>query len=510
MAHDDQTGMIGNITLALNFDNSYARDLPQACVPWRAQAAPRPRELFWNEALASVLDTDLAAWGRAQREAVFGGVEVPDGAQPVAQAYAGHQFGGFSPQLGDGRALLLGELIDRHGQRVDLAFKGSGRTPFARGGDGKAAVGPMLREVLIGEALHALGIPSTRALAVVATGEWVPRDHALPGAILTRVGHSHLRIGTFQYFAARGDQAGLQRLLDYAVQRHRPAAACFEQAQGDAALALLMAVLQRQARLVAQWMGVGFIHGVMNTDNMSLSGQSIDFGPCAFMEVHDPSTVYSSIDQHGRYAYGRQPAIAQWNLARLAEALLPVMQGSEEQRLEAASGVINTFDAVFDEAMAAVWRLKLGWPDQAEGPAVRRWAQDWQALLQAHRVDHTQGWRGLVDAAQGRPQGLLQHFGEGAGADAAQRWLEGWQAHATSAGWSIDINTLKAANPAVIPRNHQVELALQAASDDGDLQAFHALLDAVRRPCSEDPALLPYTQAAPPEVAAAHRTFCGT
>jgi len=492
----------------LNFDNSYARELPQACVPWRAQASPRPRELFWNADLASTLDAGMSDWDLAQREAVFGAVELPEGAQPVAQAYAGHQFGGFSPQLGDGRALLLGELVDRQGQRVDLAFKGSGRTPFARGGDGKAAVGPMLREVLIGEALHALGIPSTRALAVVATGEWVARDRALPGAILTRVAHSHLRVGTFQYFAARGDEAGLQRLLNYTVQRHRPAPACFEDAQGDAALALLMAVLQRQAQLVAQWMGVGFIHGVMNTDNMSLSGQSIDFGPCAFMEAHDPGTVYSSIDHNGRYAYGRQPAIAQWNLARLAEALLPVMQGPQEQRVEVATRVIESFGAAFDDAMAAVWRRKLGWPDVAEPAVVRALAQDWQALLQAHQVDHTLGWRGLVDTAQGDPQALTARFGEGAAA--AQQWLQRWQAQAQSAGWAIDLAILKRANPAIIPRNHRVEAALQAASDEGDLQPFQSLLNAVRQPWSEDPALRPYAQAAPPEVAASHRTFCGT
>jgi uncharacterized protein YdiU (UPF0061 family) len=494
--------------MPIHLDNSYARELPQACVPWRPQAAPRPRELFWNEDLAQTLDTGLADWDLAQREAVFGGVRLPEGAFPVAQAYAGHQFGGFSPQLGDGRALLLGELIDRNGQRVDLAFKGSGRTPFARGGDGKAAVGPMLREVLIGEALHAMGIPSTRALAVVATGESVPRERVLPGAILTRVAHSHLRVGTFQYFAARGDESGLQRLLDYTVQRHRPAPECFAQAQGDGALSLLMAVLRRQARLVAQWMGVGFIHGVMNTDNMSLSGQSIDFGPCAFMEVHDPATVYSSIDHHGRYAYGRQPAIAQWNLARLAEALLPVMQGPQEQRLEAATDVIESFSAVFDEAMALVWCRKLGWPESVPPTEVRGWAQEWQALMQAHQVDHTSGWRALVEAAQGHVPGLLDQFG--AGAAQAQQWLVRWQTQSKASGRGIDTQICKQANPLVIPRNHLVEAALQAASDQGDLQPFESLLNAVRQPWSEDPALRPYAQAAPPEVAASHRTFCGT
>lgn len=496
--------------MSLHFDNSYARQLPHACVSWPPSPSPRPRELFWNPWLADSLSAEFQQWDQARREAVFGGVEVPEGAQPVAQAYAGHQFGGFSAQLGDGRALLLGELIDRLGQRVDIALKGSGRTPFARGGDGKAAVGPMLREVLISESLHAMGIPSTRALAVVASGEWVSRERALPGAILTRVAHSHLRVGTFEYFAAREDLQGLQRLLDYTVQRHPPDAALQDRAQGDTALALLMSVVQRQAQLVAQWMGVGFIHGVMNTDNMSLSGQSIDFGPCAFMEAHDPATVYSSIDHHGRYAYGRQPAIAQWNLARLAEALLPLMVGDEAHRLDAARAAVQAFSTVFEEAMAQVWRCKLGWPaaDRLEPAAASELAKAWQALLQAHRVDHTLGWRGLLDVVQARPQRLFDRFG--AGARAASEWVDRWQAQARSSGFVIDAELLERSNPFVIARNHQVEAALASASDEGDLRAFRDLLDAVRRPWSEDEALQPYGEPAPPDVAASHRTFCGT
>ena len=307
--------------LAFGFDHTYARDLPGASVAWRPAAAPSPRLLFLNEPLAHELGLDVAALRAADAAAIFAGNAPPTDAQPIAQAYAGHQFGGFSPQLGDGRALLLGEVIDRRGRRRDIAFKGSGRTPFSRGGDGKAAVGPMLREALIGEAMHALGIPTTRALAVAATGEPVYRETALPGAVLTRVAASHLRVGTFQFFASRGDLPTLRRLLDYTIARHDPAL----RDAPEPPLALLRAVARRQAALVAQWMNVGFIHGVMNTDNMALSGETIDYGPCAFMEAYDPAAVFSSIDHGGRYAYANQPHIARWNLARFAEALLPLM-----------------------------------------------------------------------------------------------------------------------------------------------------------------------------------------
>jgi len=306
--------------LPFGFDNTYVRDLPGSYVPWQPVAVPAPRLLFLNDALAGELGLDAAALRSGDAAALFAGNVLPDGAEPIAQAYAGHQFGGFSPQLGDGRALLLGEVVDRTGRRRDIAFKGSGRTPFSRGGDGKAAVGPMLREVLIGEAMHALGIPTTRALAVAATGEPVQRETVLPGAVLTRVAASHLRVGTFQFFAARGQVDALRQLAEYTIARHDPELA----GTSDRFLALLRAVAQRQAALIASWMNVGFIHGVMNTDNMALSGETIDYGPCAFMDAYDPATVFSSIDEGGRYAYGNQPAIGQWNLARLAEAMLPL------------------------------------------------------------------------------------------------------------------------------------------------------------------------------------------
>lgn len=503
----------------MQFDNSYARELEGAFVPWQPATAPRPRECFFNTELAVELGGGLLQWQKAQREAVFGGQQIPPGAQPIAQAYAGHQFGGFSPQLGDGRALLLGEVLDTQGRRRDIAFKGSGRTPFSRGGDGKAAVGPMLREVLIGEALHALGIPSTRALAVVATGDVVQRDRALPGAVLTRVADSHLRVGTFEFFAARGDIARLQRLLDYAVKRHAPSPEQWDGANGDAALALLTAVVQRQAALVAQWMGVGFIHGVMNTDNMSISGQSIDFGPCAFMEAHDPETVYSSIDHHGRYAYGKQPAIAQWNLARLAEALLPVMDGDEEARLAAARTAVESFDAAFEAAMARVWRGKLGLSPAVSDSDVRDCAQGWQQLLHQHGVDHTLGWRSLVALSVGQAQEQepeqehvhdRAHLFGPAGEVSWRAWVTRWHQLASSAGGAPDAQALRQHNPVVVPRNHLVEDALSAASDAGDFVPFGQLLAALRRPFDEGPDNAAFARAAPPDVAARHRTFCGT
>ncbi|MGH8800906.1 MAG: protein adenylyltransferase SelO, partial [Casimicrobiaceae bacterium] len=312
--------------VAFPFDNTFARELPGFYVLRRPNTVRAPRLLFVNDALADELGLDLASLDDSTRAAIFAGNLVPDGAEPLAQAYAGHQFGGFSPQLGDGRALLLGEVIDRHGHRRDIAFKGSGRTLFARGGDGKAAVGPMLREVLVSEAMHAMGIPTTRALAVVATGEDVYRDRVLAGAVLTRVAASHIRVGTFEFHAARGDVESVRRLAKYTIARHDPEVAHTT----EPFLGLLRNVVKRQAILLARWMNVGFIHGVMNTDNMAISGETIDYGPCAFMEAYDPAAVFSSIDLQGRYAFGKQPDVAAWNLARFAEALLPLLSDEAE------------------------------------------------------------------------------------------------------------------------------------------------------------------------------------
>ncbi|HEX6018373.1 MAG TPA: YdiU family protein [Burkholderiaceae bacterium] len=498
------------------FDNTYARELPGSYVAWKPVAVPAPRLLFFNDALAAELGLDAAMLGGAEGAALFAGNALPDDAEPIAQAYAGHQFGGFSPQLGDGRALLLGEVIDRAGRRRDIAFKGSGRTPFSRGGDGKAAVGPMLREVLIGEAMHALGIPTTRALAVVATGEPVYRETVLPGAVLTRVASSHLRVGTFQFFAARGQSDPLRQLAEYTIARHDPALA----GTPDRILGLLRAVAERQAALIASWMNVGFIHGVMNTDNMAISGETIDYGPCAFMEAYDPAAVFSSIDHGGRYAYGNQPHVARWNLARFAESLLPLMaQPDDEDAIEGsvaqAMAVIDAFPGLYDSALRRGQRAKLGIAsasaaDQQEDAAL---ADDWLALLHAQRVDFTLAWRRLADAAQGQDVALRALFAEAAALD---DWLARWRARcarddaAAGAGATARAARMRRTSPRIIARNHRVEEALAAASNDNDLQPFEQLLAALRRPFDEAPELARYLEPAPPEVTACYQTFCGT
>jgi uncharacterized protein YdiU (UPF0061 family) len=498
--------------LHIAFDNTYARQLTGFYAASKPAHAPAPALLFLNRALAEEMGLEADAFDSPEGAALFSGNVLPEGAEPLAQAYAGHQFGGFSPQLGDGRALLLGEVIDRHGQRRDIAFKGSGRTPFSRGGDGKAAVGPMLREVLIGEAMHALGIPTTRALAVAATGEAVMRDTALPGAVLTRVAASHLRVGTFQFFAARGEIDKLRRLADYSIARHD---AVLSDAPGRY-LALLRAVAARQARLIAQWMNVGFIHGVMNTDNMTISGETIDYGPCAFMEAYDPATVFSSIDRGGRYAYANQPLIARWNLARLAEALLPLLaDGDDEANIKQAvadvTAVIDGFPALYAQALLQGQRAKLGLKhvDDSGDSAL---ADDWLALLQQHGVDFTLAWRRLADAAAGDANPLRALFAQAA---VVNPWLDRWRARCAeqdggdSAAASARAARMRRVNPWIIPRNHRVEEALAAATAN-DLGPFDRLLAALRRPYDDDTALVGYAQPAPPQLTAGYQTFCGT
>jgi uncharacterized protein YdiU (UPF0061 family) len=494
------------------FDNTYARELPDAGAAWRPATAPEPRLLFANPALADELGLPPDVLQGPDAAALFAGNLLPEDAEPFAQAYAGHQFGGFSPQLGDGRALLLGEVIDRAGRRRDIAFKGSGRTPFSRGGDGKAAVGPMLREALIGEAMHALGIPTTRALAVAATGEPVVRERVLPGAVLTRVAASHLRVGSFQFFAARGDLDTLRRLADYTIARHDPELVDAP----DRHLELLRAVAGRQARLVAQWMNVGFIHGVMNTDNMALSGETIDYGPCAFMEAYDPAAVFSSIDHGGRYAYANQPGIARWNLARFAETLLPLMADPDDEPAmeRAVADALTVIDAFPDALAGAVregQRRKLGLPaatprdEEAEAALVG----DWLQLLHTQAVDFTLGWRHLASAAEGQPEPLRDLFIDRAALDA---WLARWHercAREDGVGPSQRAERMRLASPAIIPRNHLVEAALAAATE-GDLAPFDALLAMLRDPWQEAALLTPYAAPAPTEVTAGYRTFCGT
>jgi uncharacterized protein YdiU (UPF0061 family) len=438
------------------------------------------------------LDPD---WLRGGGLGLLVGATVPRTATPVAQAYSGHQFGNFVPRLGDGRALLLGELVDARGRVRDLHLKGSGRTPFARGGDGLAAVGPMLREYIISEAMHALGIPSTRSLAVVATGDVVQRETALPGAVLTRVASSHLRVGSFQYAAASGDVDLLRRLADYAIARHYPAAADAEQPY----LALFEAVSAAQAALVAQWMQVGFIHGVMNTDNVTISGESIDYGPCAFMEAYDPATVFSSIDQWGRYAFGNQPSIAVWNLARFAETLLSLFSDDADHAIAVATESLGGFRHRYDSAWSRGMRTKLGLPEGVDDETFRALVDDLLALLMANHIDYTSFFRHLSPAARGDAEPARGLFVDLAGADS---WIARWRA------LGPDADAMDRVNPVYIPRNHLVEEALTAATA-GDLDPLGRLVDAVTDPFNERPGLERYAEPAPDEFGQ-YQTFCGT
>ncbi|MGY2066063.1 protein adenylyltransferase SelO [Blastococcus sp. SYSU DS0619] len=473
----------------------FARELPEMALPWQAEESPDPRLLVLNEPLAAELGLDPASLRTADGLRLLVGTHVPEGAAPVAQAYSGHQFGGFNPRLGDGRALLLGELTGADGVVRDLHLKGSGRTPFARGGDGLAAVGPMLREYVISEAMHALGIPTTRSLAVVATGRAVRRETLLPGAVLARVASSHLRVGSFQYARATGDVELLRRLADHAIDRHHPAAAAAEQPYR----ALFDAVVAAQASLIAQWMLVGFVHGVMNTDNTTISGETIDYGPCAFLDAYDPATVYSSIDTGGRYAYGNQPVVAQWNLARLAEALLPLLHEDEEQAVPLAVESLHRFAPQYEAAWTAGVRAKLGLPDGLEDAVVRALAEDLLTLLRQDHVDLTSLFRALGGAARGNAEPVRLLFLDLAGIDG---WLARWRALAPDAAGMDRVN------PVYIPRNHLVEEALDAATE-GDLAPLGQLLGAVTAPFDERPGLERYAGPAPQDFGA-YRTFCGT
>ncbi|MBI5329804.1 MAG: YdiU family protein [Betaproteobacteria bacterium] len=487
---------------SLPFDHTYARELPGFYAPCQPASVRAPLLLFFNHSLSEELRLGLAGQDDAALAALFSGNALPAGAQPIAQAYSGHQFGHFSPQLGDGRALLIGEVIDRHGLRRDIALKGSGRTPFSRNGDGKAAVGPMLREVLMGEAMHALDIPTTRALAVVATGEAVFRERTLPGAVLTRVAASHLRVGTFQYISAHGSLEQVRQLADYAIARHEPE--CQEAA--NRYLGFLRAVAERQAALIARWMHVGFIHGVMNTDNMGIPGETIDYGPCAFMEAYDPGAVFSSIDEMGRYAYQAQPRIARWNLARLAETLLPLLAEAEGQAIELATEVIDAFPARYQHHWLAGLRAKLGLSGPGDDDAAL--GESWLDLLHAQQVDFTLAWRRLADAAEGNEAPLRALF---AGQPGLERWLQRWRERCAAEPAVQDrAARMRRTNPWLIPRNHRVEEALAAASDEGDLTLFEQLLHALRQPFDEDPALARYAEPASGAFMAEFRTFCGT
>jgi uncharacterized protein YdiU (UPF0061 family) len=420
---------------------------------------------------------------------------VPSGAAPVAQAYAGHQFGGFVPRLGDGRALLLGELVDNDGRLRDIHLKGSGATPFARGGDGLAAVGPMLREYIVSEAMHALGVPTTRSLAVIGTGRPVHRETTLPGAVLTRVASSHLRVGSFQYAAATGNKDLLRRLADHAIARHHPGAAKADRPY----LALFEAVVAAQAALIAQWMLIGFVHGVMNTDNTTISGETIDYGPCAFMEAYDPDTVFSSIDFWGRYAYGNQPAIAGWNLARFAETLLPLLSDSTEEAIALAEQSFGVFRARYDAVWASGMRAKLGVSTDIDAEFTTALVDELLLLLKQNHVDYTSFFRQLGQAARGDAEPTRGLFMDLAGFDA---WLARWQA------LGPDADAMERTNPIYIPRHHLVEEALTAATD-GELAPLEQLLAAVTQPYAERPGLERYAAPAPEDFGN-YQTFCGT
>jgi serine/tyrosine/threonine adenylyltransferase len=475
-------------TSVFRFEDSYARAVPGLSAPSQAAPAPAPELLVLNEELAAELGADPAALREPSGVALLVG-QVPDGVTPVAQAYAGHQFGVYVPRLGDGRALLLGEVIDTGGRRRDLHLKGSGRTRFTRGGDGRAAVGPMLREYLIGEAMHGLGIPTTRALAVVATGEPVLRERALPGAVLARVAASHLRVGTFQYAAAAGDPDQLRALADYAITRHYPEAA----GAPNRYLDLYRRVVAAQASLVVRWTLAGFVHGVMNTDNTTISGETIDYGPCAFIDAFDPAAVFSSIDDGGRYAYGQQPKILQWNLARLAEALLPLFDEDGETAVTAATEVLDGFGATYQRLWAEGMAAKLGLtgPDQDL-------ARDILTLLQAQRVDFTQFFRAL---SAGSARTLFPE----------PEPFDAWAAR-REARLPADRAAVAAAmdrvNPLYIPRNHLVEEAL-AQAVQGDLGPFHRLAAVVSRPFDEQPGREDCTRPAP-AGGGPYVTYCGT
>jgi serine/tyrosine/threonine adenylyltransferase len=453
----------------------------------------QPEIVIFNEKLADEIGLDLSGMSGEERTKLLSGNLVPDGSEPFAQAYAGHQFGNFT-MLGDGRAIVLGEHLTPTGQRLDLQFKGSGRTPYSRGGDGRAALGPMLREYVISEAMHALGVPTTRSLAVVATGETVYRENELPGAILTRIASSHIRVGTFEYASLHEDKAITQALLDYLIDRHFPEI----KEKENQALALLEAVIEQQAELITHWMRVGFIHGVMNTDNMALSGETIDYGPCAFMDVFAPDTVFSSIDRKGRYAYANQPYIAQWNLARLAESLLPLMHAEREDAIGMAEDSLNAFEQVYKTKWLSMMGTKLGLAEsKKEDESLITGLLDW---MHENGSDYTNTFRDL--SQEELPDTDLY------ATESFQTWQTRWQARLEEEELDSSLALRKSVNPVVIPRNHKVEETLQAG-EEGNHKPFHDLMKALENPYEDGDHLKPY-QAPPKPEEKVLQTFCGT
>jgi uncharacterized protein YdiU (UPF0061 family) len=464
----------------------------------------KPRLLKFNQALGAELGLDFGGLDAGAPAELFSGNMISQGSEPVAMAYAGHQFGHFVPQLGDGRAILLGEALDRAGVRRDIQLKGSGRTPYSRGGDGRAALGPVLREYLVSEAMHALGIPATRALAAVATGEPVFREQALPGAILTRVAASFVRVGTFQYFAARDDVDAVRQLADYVIERHYPQAKDGERPY----LALLQAVTGGQASLIASWMHVGFIHGVMNTDNMAVSGETIDFGPCAFMDSYDPAAVFSSIDRQGRYAFGNQPHAAVWNLARLAETLLPIIDSSADRAVELASEVVAAFSVHFADAWLAGLRRKLGLSMREDGDAAL--ADDLLDAMHRNHADFTLAFRRLCDAAESeeRDGGVRSLFANPRNYD---EWASRWRARLAREPLEprARAEAMRQVNPAFIPRNHRIEQVINAAVENQDFGPFAEMSTALSQPYQPLEGFESYADPPDPSERVL-QTFCGT
>jgi uncharacterized protein YdiU (UPF0061 family) len=491
----------GRAAVHFRFDNSYARLPPRFYQRLDPTPVAAPALIRVNRPLAALLGLDPDALASSEGVAVLAGNRVPEGAEPLALAYAGHQFGNFVPQLGDGRAILLGEVVGRDGRRYDIQLKGSGETPFSRNGDGRAALGPVLREYLVSEAMAALGVPTTRSLAAITTGETVMRDTEQPGAVLTRIASSHVRIGTFEYFAARGDNEAVRLLADYVIARHYPEAAD----AANAYRALLDAVITRQADLVARWLLVGFIHGVMNTDNVAVSGETIDYGPCAFLDTYDPAKVFSAIDQFGRYAYANQPQVMLWNLARFAETLLPLLATSEDEAVGRARDALEGFGSRFQAAYHGGLARKIGLSE--DGVAL---AQDLLSRMAENEVDFTLGFRRLCDAALGPDgdAGVRTLFKKPGSYD---EWAIRWRARLTSEPESPEARAeaMRGKNPAFIPRNHLVERAIAAAVEQQDFGEFEALLEVVTHPFEEPPDLARFAIPPLPEERVT-RTFCGT
>lgn len=488
--------------IKINFDNSYFNNLNGFYQLQLAEKAPDPQLIIFNYDLAASLAIELNGADETALAQAFSGSQMIRGAQPLAQVYAGHQFGHYNPQLGDGRAVLIGEVIDANGQRNDIQLKGSGRTPYSRSGDGKAAIGPVLREYLLCEAMHALDIPTTRALAAVSTGEQIWRNAATMGAIVTRTASSHIRIGTFQFFAANDEQHKVKQLADYVIERHYPDVKNAELPY----LELLRSVCEQQAKLIAKWQLVGFVHGVMNTDNTSISGETIDYGPCAFMDTYHPNTLFSSIDAEGRYAYRNQPHIAQWNLARFAETLLPLISEDEEHSVNLATNALHAFMKSYDELWLKGMREKLGITNEEQQDI--ELVDELLAILSEHKVDYTQFFRSLSSSLPGDSDSTHMFFSD---AKTWNSWKESWYERLSRN--TIAFQDRKAimnnCNPIYIPRNHKVEEVIKAAEQDQDFIPFKRLLKALENPFTEQSKYTEYSQPAPSNHAP-YRTYCGT